>query len=282
MIVDAHCHIFPDSFAQRRAELATQDATFATLFSNPKSRLATTAELLQAMERDGVDQSVVMGMGWTSQDISSEVNDFLIQARQEHPHRLVGFCSVNPTWGSQAAGEIRRCVEAGLLGVGEFHPDTQGFDITSKTQMKPVMMAAYELGVPVVIHASEPVGHSYAGKGSTTPDKLYRFILNFPENDIICAHWGGGLPFYGLMPEVNRALQKVYFDTAVSPLLYQKQVFATAASLVGPEKILLGSDYPLVPHRQLAQELYDSGLEPTAQAAILGENAVRLLKLLPP
>ena len=131
----------------------------------------------------------------------------------------------------------------------------------------------------VVVHASEPVGHSYAGKGSTTPDKLYRFILNFPENDIICAHWGGGLPFYGLMPEVNKALRNVYFDTAVSPLLYQKQVFATAASLVGPEKILLGSDYPLVPHRRLAQELHDSGLEPEAKKAILGENAVRLLKL---
>ena len=279
MIVDAHCHIFPESFSQRRAELAAQAATFAALFSDPKSRLATTADLIQAMDRDGVDVSVVMGMGWTGQDIFGEENDFLIRARQEHPHGLVGFCSVNPTWGSRAAGEIRRCVEAGLQGVGELHPDTQGFDITSKTEMKPVMMAAYELGVPVVIHASEPVGHSYAGKGNTTPDKLYRFILNFPENPIICAHWGGGLPFYGLMPEVNKALRNVYFDTAVSPLLYQKQVFAIAASLVGPEKILLGSDYPLVAHRRLAQELHESGLEPEAKQAILGENAVRLLNL---
>ena len=279
MIVDAHCHIFPESFSQRRAELAAQDATFAALFSSSKSRLATTAELLQAMDRDGVDVSVVMGMGWTSQGIAGEVNDFLIQVRREHPHRLVGFCSVNPTWGSQAAWEIRRCVEAGLQGVGELHPDTQGFDITSQTQMKPVMMAAHELGVPVVIHASEPVGHSYAGKGSTTPEKLYRFILNFPENDIICAHWGGGLPFYALMPEVNQALGNVYFDTAVSPFLYEKQVFATAASLVGPEKILLGSDYPLVSHCRLAQDLHESGLEPQAKKAILGENAARLLKL---
>lgn len=279
MIVDAHCHIFPESFSRRRAELATQDATFTALFSNPKSRLATTSELIRDMDQDGVDLSVVMGMGWASQATSREVNDFLIQARQEHPNRLVGFCSVNPAWGSQAAREIRRCVEAGLRGVGELHAGTQGFDITSKTEMKPVMMAAHELGVPVVVHASEPVGHSYAGKGTTTPDKLYRFILNFPENDIICAHWGGGLPFYGLMPEVNKALRNVYFDTAVSPLLYQKQVFATVASLVGPEKILLGSDYPLVSHYRLAQELEDSGLEPDAQKAILGENAARLLKL---
>ena len=279
MIIDAHCHIFPESFSQRRAELATQDTTFAALFSNPKSGLATTAELLQAMDRDRVDVSVIMGMGWASQDIAVEVNNFLIQARQDHPHHLVGFCSVNPAWGRLAAREIRRCIEAGLQGVGELHPDTQGFDITSQIQMKPVMMAAFELGVPVVIHASEPVGHSYPGKGSTTPEKLYRFILNFPENDIICAHWGGGLPFYALMPEVDKALRNVYFDTAVSPFLYEKQVFATAASLVGPGKILLGSDYPLVSHCRLARELHDSGLEPEAEKAILGENAAKLLKL---
>ncbi len=81
------------------------------------------------------------------------------------------------------------------------------------------------------------------------------------------------------MPEVNTALRNVYFDTAVSPLLYQKQVFAAVASLVGPEKILLGSDYPLVRHCRLAQELHNSGLEPEAKQAILVDNAVRLLKL---
>ncbi len=78
---------------------------------------------------------------------------------------------------------------------------------------------------------------------------------------------------------MNKALRNVYFDTAVSPLLYQKQVFTTVANLVGPQKILLGSDYPLVPHSRLARELHDSGLEPEAKKAISGENAIRLLKL---
>ena len=280
MIIDSHCHIFPVSFSERRRELASQDATFAALFSNPKSRLATADQLIQAMDQDAVDAAVVMGMGWTSLGIAREANDFLIQARRQYPNQLIGFCSVNPAWGKQAAAnEVRRCFEAGLQGVGELHPDTQGFDITSKAAMKPVMTVCLELGIPVVVHASEPVGHAYTGKGHTTPEKLYRFIKNFPDNDIMCAHWGGGLPFYALMPEVRDALRNVYFDTAVSPFLYQKQVFAIAASLVGAEKILLGSDYPLVSHHRLAEELADSGLEPEAKKAILGENTARLLKL---
>ena len=74
------------------------------------------------------------------------------------------------------------------------------------------MNPALRLGLPVVIHSSEPVGHSYPGKGNTPPDKLLAFINNFPNNKIICAHWGGGLPFYDLMPEVNENLKNVYVD----------------------------------------------------------------------
>ena len=83
----------------------------------------------------------------------------------KHPGRLLGFCSVNPAWGEGAVKEVQRCAESGLRGVGELHPDTQGFDITDKSLMEPVMVAAGELGLPMVVHTSEPVGHRYPGKG---------------------------------------------------------------------------------------------------------------------
>ena len=96
----------------------------------------------------------------------------------------------------------------------------------------------------MVVHVSEPAGHQYPGKGHTTPDRAYRFIENFPGNVIVCAHWGGGLPFYGLMPEVGKAFQNVYFDTAASPFLYRPEIFSAVVGLVGSEQILFGTDYP--------------------------------------
>ena len=51
----------------------------------------------------------------------------------------------------------------------------------------------------------------------------------------MCAHWGGGLPFYALMPEVEDSLSNVYFDSAASPFLYDASVFPTVAGLVGRE-----------------------------------------------
>jgi len=279
MVIDSHCHILPPQFQQRRAELLARDVTFATLFANSGSAMATAETLVRAMEVAGVSRAVVMGMGWTDPALAREANDYLIEAVQLNPQRLMGFCSVNPAWGDGALAEVERCAAEGSVGIGELHPDTQGFDITDGPGLAPFMDAARRLGLPVVVHASEPVGHLYAGKGATTPDKLYRFIENFQDNTIICAHWGGGLPFYALMPEVPDVIKNVYFDMAASPLLYRPEVLRTVAGLVGPNKILFATDFPLIRHERLLRQVTESGLDSAAQEAILGGNAARILGL---
>ena len=279
MIVDGHCHILPGSFGGRRRELAGRDATFAELFPKAGGRMATAEGLLAAMERDGVDHSVAVGFGWTDPAVAREANDYNIRAAADNPERLTGFCAVNPAWGMAALEEAERCAAAGLRGIGELHPDTQGFDIGDAAVMGPLMELARRLGLPVLVHCSEPVGHQYPGKGRTTPDKVYRFIRNFPENTIIGAHWGGGLAFYGLMPELPGELAQVYFDTAASPFLYRKEVFAVAAQTIGADKILLGSDYPLIKPRRVMAQVEGCGLDAGSRAAILGGNAARLLGL---
>ena len=123
------------------------------------------------------------------------------------------------------------------------------------------------------------MGHPYPGKGSTTPEKLYRFIQNFPGNPIICAHWGGGLPFYSLMPEVKESLKNVYFDSAASPFLYQPEVFSAVSELVGQGKVLFASDYPLLDISRPLDQARNAGLAPDVEAALLSGNAAKLFGL---
>ncbi|HEU0021987.1 MAG TPA: hypothetical protein VFR55_10010, partial [Dehalococcoidia bacterium] len=75
MIIDAHCHILPDSFPERHAELSALDATCASLFPNANPRMATAEDLTGAMQKAGVDHSVVMGMGWANLELAREAND---------------------------------------------------------------------------------------------------------------------------------------------------------------------------------------------------------------
>ena len=279
MIIDSHVHVYPPSFRGRREELARRDATFRELYSNPAAVLATADDLLAAMDEAGVDVAVAVGIGWTDPGVAREANDYLIECTARSGGRLLAFGAVNPAWGDDALAEVERCATAGLIGIGELHPDTQGYGIDDASVMAPLMALAKRLGLPVLTHASEPVGHSYPGKGTVTPERLLRFIESFPGQPVIAAHWGGGLPFYALMPEVKAALADVYFDTAASPFLYTSDIFPSVTRIVGPERVLFGTDFPLIKHPRLLAQVRESGLSDEAQALITGGNAARLFGL---
>ncbi len=279
MIIDFHTHIFPPSMRNSRADYLRRDATLATLFTNPGAAMASAEELIAAMDRARVDAAVVLGMGWTDPDVAREANDYLIKSAARFPGRLIPFCSVNPAWGEQALIEVERCALAGAKGIGELHPDTQGFLLSDVRLMAPLVEVAQSHSLILLTHSSEPVGHHYPGKGSATPSELMALIEAFPELPLVCAHWGGGLPFYSLMPEVRTALSNTYFDTAASPLLYSQDLFSLGPRLVDLGSILLGSDYPLLEPERLVQQVNNASLSVEERNAILGDNAQRLLNL---
>ena len=274
--IDSCTHVLPPVFGTDRERISRTDATFRNLFANPKAKIVQTEDLLASMDEAGVDMSVCAGFGWTDPSIARESNDYNLAATRSHPDRLVAFCSVNPLWGEDAVAEVRRCHEAGAKGIGELHPDTQGILDADMSALAPVFDVARELGMPVLIHASEPVGHGYPGKGTVTPDLLMALVNAFPNNTFIFSHFGGGLPFYGLMPEVKSALKNVYFDSAAFPFLYRPEVFDVAARAIGAEKILFASDYPVVTQQRALKEFEQSGLGTEQSALVRGGNAMRL------
>lgn len=279
MIIDFHAHIFPDSVRNDRTPYLERDATFEHLYSDPKARLSSAELLVERMYRDGVDVSVALGMGWQVHEFAIEANDYILESARAFPDRLVPFCTVNPALGDEAIKEVERCAHLGARGIGELHSYAQGYRLDDEQVMRPFMEAAIALDLVVLTHSSEPVGHVYAGKGTVTPDELCRFIETYPEAKIVCAHWGGGLPFYALMPEVSEALRNVYFDSAASPFLYVPDVFANAVNLVGPDKVLFGTDYPLISQKRLLDQVESQDLDHVTKASILGGNARRLLGL---
>jgi predicted TIM-barrel fold metal-dependent hydrolase len=249
------------------------------LYADAGARIATAEDIVASMDAEGINVSVVLNIGWASHELCRETNDYIMEAAARYPDRLVGFCSIQPLAGTDAANEIERCVRGGVRGIGELRSDTQGFDFTDREIMSPVVRAAMEHDLVILTHASEPVGHLYPGKGVITPDVLYGFVQSFPGVRLVCAHWGGGLPFYALMPEVAEALTNVYFDTAASPFLYDDAIFEHAAQIVGVNKILFGSDYPLIRQSRIVNSVRSSSLADEAKSMILGGNARTLLRL---
>jgi hypothetical protein len=279
VIIDFHTHIVPPWIKERRQEHLGRDPLFDHLYSNPKAKLATADDLVASMDEEGIDISVALNIGWVNHELCQQTNDYIMEAVSRYPTRLVGFCAIQPKAGDVAIAELERCAKGGLRGIGELRPDVQGFDLGDETTMSPVVEAANRHGMILLTHSSEPVGHQYAGKGEVTPDILYRFICNFPQIPFVCAHWGGGLPFYALMPEVANAMQNVFFDTAATPFLYRPDIFRYIAEIAGVDKILFGTDYPLMPQSRVIKQLHSVDMGVDAEDLMLGANAKRLLSL---
>jgi predicted TIM-barrel fold metal-dependent hydrolase len=277
VIIDFHTHIFPPWLKERRDEYVKSDTCFSLLYSQPKARIATAEELLASMDEAGIDVSVVLNIGWVSQELCVKTNDYILDSVSRYPTRFVGFCAIQPKAGEAAIAELERCAKAGAKGIGELRSDVQGFNLADKTTMKPIVDAVLKHDLIFLTHSSEPVGHEYSGKGSITPDILYSFITAFPNLKLVCAHWGGGLPFYALMPEVAKALDNVFFDTAATVFLYKPEIFERVSRIIGSDKILFGTDYPLMHQNRVIAQVQSSQFPEGDKARILGANAQELL-----
>ncbi len=279
VIIDFHTHIFSPRIKENRDKYINADPCFAGLYSDEKAKLATADELIDSMDDEGIDISVALNIGWTAHELCVETNDYIMEAVSRYPERIIGFAAINPRAGDAALKEVERCVKGGLKGVGEMRPDVQSLDMEDTGLFNPLVELLIKNDMIFLTHASEPVGHQYQGKGNVTPDILYPFIAKYPDLKIVCAHWGGGLPFYSLMPEVKQAMANVYLDTAASPFLYSSDIYNRVIELAGLEKILFGTDYPLLKPRRLLGEIESLGLPDDIHEMILADNAKNLLGL---
>jgi len=279
MIIDVHTHIFPSDIRQNREKFFPSESAFKLLYQSPKARLIGGQKLMSAMDENRVDKAVVFGFPWTDIESAKTHNDYIMESVQKYPDRFIGLGCFDPA-SPGAAAETERCLAGGLSGIGELAFYRSGIDDFALEQLEPVMGMCADRSLPVLIHTNEPVGHDYHGKTPITLSQIYGLIKRFADNKIVLAHWGGGLFFYALMKkEVKESLKNVYFDTAASPYLYDPEVYQVAIKLAGIDKILFGSDYPLLAPQGYFSEMQQSGLAKNQIDQICGLNAGHLFDL---
>jgi predicted TIM-barrel fold metal-dependent hydrolase len=277
MIIDCHTHVFPEEVRKDREAFCKKDEGFAFIYDRSKAKMVGVEDLIVSMDESGIDRSVICGFPWSQPDLCSFQNQYLMESVSRYPNRLIAFVSLlfsNPDWSEK---ELDRAVKGGAQGIGEiafYRDEMTSQDILS---MKPILAQMERQGIPLLLHTNETIGHAYPGKGRTPLERFYEMILSFPSLPIILAHWGGGFPFYELMPEVAKVMANVYYDTAASPFLYSKRIYAIAREIVGVEKIFFGTDFPLISPRRYYKELEGSGLSKQDREKILGLNFSRLI-----
>lgn len=279
MIIDGHVHVYPPEVVRYQEHISEKEPYFDLLTHGKVHRWSLVEDVLSHMEENGIDQSWICGFAFSDPGLCRLCNDYIAEAVRRYPTRLRGLCVVNPT----APGfekEMFRCAEAGFIGVGELFPQGQGFDLSESRETWRLAGACHEANLFALIHTAEPVGHDYPGKGNVGPKEAAAFCANHPEVEVVFAHWGGGLWLYELMPEMKVVLQHAHYDTAATPFLYRFEVYdALFASKLG-EKLLFGTDFPILRMERFTQALDRTGLSLKQKESLLGRNHIGLLKSL--
>ena len=187
-----------------------------------------------------------------------------------------------PNEGKMGAREARRLItESGIKGF-KFHPTVQGYHPYDKMAW-PIYEVIAEFGLPAIFHT----GHSGIGSGMrcggglrleySNPMHLDDVAISFPDMQIVMAH--PSFPWQDEALSVATHKPNVWIDlSGWSPKYFPKQLVQYANTLL-KDRILFGSDYPLITPDRWMKDFEEAGFKPEVMPGILKDNAVRLLRL---
>jgi predicted TIM-barrel fold metal-dependent hydrolase len=211
-------------------------------------------------------------------------NEEIAEDCAKHADVLIPFASIDPYKGRAGVREARRLVEAyGVRGF-KFHPSIQGFAPDDRLAY-PLYEAIEELGAVALFHTGQTgIGARVRGGGGirlkySNPMLVDDVAVDFPDLRIILAH--PSFPWQDEALAVATHKEHVHIDlSGWSPKYFPPQLIRYANSLL-QDKVLFGSDYPVItPDRWLA-DFADLDLKDAVRPKILKENAARLLGLTP-
>ncbi len=239
MIIDAHCHI------------------------GPKEEEFSVEELLAQMDDSNVDKAVICPFDRYIAVSNREGNEYILEAVERCPERLIGFASVNPWFGKKAVGELRRAIESGLAGL-KLNPFRQGFHL-SDPLVHPLMETCGDLGIPVYFHTGTPV--------SAMPYQLADLARRFPRVNFLMGHSGHTDLVRDAISAALRS-ENIFLETSFVYVAIINQ----ALKKLGSERIIFGSD---VPRSNIMMELAkfkDVEITEQTRKRIFSENIIRILQ----
>jgi predicted TIM-barrel fold metal-dependent hydrolase len=219
-----------------------------------------TAERLARLETEaGIDKVVLMPSPTLRPD-----NKAVRAAAAEFPMFLPCAC-VNPMLGQEAMDELERTVgEWGFVGL-KLMPPRHGYRIVDDL-VYPFLEKATELQIPVSIHSGQEYCH---------PADIGFMSLEFPTIPLIMDHMGYRYFVRQAILAAKHAPNLYLATTAVAEPGFIRQ----AVVALGPERVLFGSNGPTMPPDLQLEVIRRAGLEPDAQAMVVGGNAARLYGL---
>jgi hypothetical protein len=279
--IDVHVHIEADGHGRFSLddELMTASARYFKASEDRAPELERVAEIYRELRMAAVVFTVDAATASGHPALSSEE---IADKAREHADVLIPFGSVDPLRGPAAVAQARSLVaDHGVRGF-KFHPSMQAF-APNEERFYPLWEAIEELGVPALFHSGQTgIGAGLpGGRGIklrySDPMLVDDVAADFPHLTVILAH--PSVPWADSSISMATHKSNVYIDLSGWSPKYFPPALVRAANSYLQDKVLFGTDFPLLTPQRWLRDFDALELKPAVRPKILKDNAVRLLGL---
>ena len=226
MVIDVHCHIYPDAIKERAVQ------SVGRFYSIPMDVTDGSGEaLIAACEGSPIQRHVVHSVALAAHQVTS-INDFIAAQCAAHP-QFTGFFTMHQDF-ENPEEEIERALALGLVGL-KLHPDSQQVNMDD-----PRLMALYEMAegrFPIIMHCGD---YRY---DFSHPRRMQKILRRFPKLVVDAAHFGGWSVFDLAVEYLEN--ENCYMDMSSAQAFLGPRRTAELVRIHGTDRIMFGSDFPM-------------------------------------
>ena len=204
--------------------------------------------------------------------------EVVADAVAKHPDRFLGLLGIDPFQGMDGV----RALEDAVTGMGFIgaHLYPHWYDLPpNDAKYYPFYAKCIELGVPIQMQVGQSLIYSKEHRGRSVGRPIYLddIACDLPELKLIGSHVG--IPWHDEMIAMAWKHENVFIATdAHSPQYWPESVWKYLNSY-GQDKVIFGTDFPVLGFGRTMDEINARELKPAAKAKFLRNNAIRIYGL---
>ena len=241
----------------------------------------TLSEILRRMDAARIEKACVLATksGPATAKYAFHIPyEVVADAVRRHPDRFFGLAGIDPTQGMAGVRELERAVnDLGFIGA-HFYP--HWFELApDHAKVYPFYAKCVELGVPIQLQVGQ--SHLYLPdvplRSVARPISLDAVACDFPELKLIGIHIG--VPWTDEMISMAWKHPNVYIGSDAHSPKYWPPTFVQYLNSYGQDKVIFGTDFPVLDFERTRQEIEALGLKPGALKKLLRDNICRVYGL---
>lgn len=237
--------------------------------------------MLERMDAAGIERAMLIAakVGDKHHPSCYHVPYALVRdAVRKYPDRFYGLAGIDPTEGMQGVRNLEQAVkEYGFIGA-HFYPHWYELE-PDQARWYPFYAKCVELDVPVQLQVGQSMiyDRDYPRRSVGRPITLDRVACDFPELRLIGIHVG--IPWTDEMIAMSWKHPNVYIGCDAHSPAYWPESFVKYIDSYGQDKVLFGTDFPVLGFRRTMDEVLGLNLRPDPLRKFLRDNALRVYGL---